>query len=342
METNETWCLQNETCTASPISMYRFTPAGVTAKRFLFALLLVIGGFGFLGNCLLFFFLWKKPVTNFIHTSPFMRNLRLYIRSLSLSDIFSCAVSLPLILIQIFFDIFQSGWPCKIVRFFNFVFPAITMNNLVVISIEKYLSTRTVPRTFSVVKVRRMIICAWALGALASLLAAAPYDGIRVDLEDAHYTVICFYKENFYPFRITLIAFPLQYILPSVFITYANICLIKTLWVRRRKQIHNATMNVFRASMRAVNIKGIALLIALTFSFIVPYIFYFCNIGYTQIAKPQRDFSTSYLLRYGTGAVVYFSGALNFIVCLAQMKDFRDFIKKLFQGRNRGTTTLVY
>jgi len=157
------------------------------------------------------------------------------VRSLTLSDIFSCAISIPLLCIQISLDVFQGGWACIIVRYANFMFPVITVNNHVVISVEKYLSTRTVPRTFQVSTVRKMIICAWVLGLLVMLFPAATHDGVRLDLNDTHYTVLCTYHQNIYLFRISLIIFPLQFVLSSVFVLFVNICLLKTFVGPRKK-----------------------------------------------------------------------------------------------------------
>ena len=155
----------------------------------------------------------------------------MYLKSLSLSDLLSCAVSVPLVCVQMFFDVFQTGWPCKIVRFLNFIFPAITINNLVVISLEKYLSTRSVLRTFNYFKIRRIIVCAWVLGLVVMLFPAAACDGTRLFLNNTHYTVVCKNQDGFYPFEVSLIIFQLQYILPSVLVTYINICLMKTVVV---------------------------------------------------------------------------------------------------------------
>ena len=333
MSGNDSFSSSNLTETMKPI--YVFTPAGVTAKRVLCLILATIGGMAFLGNCFIFYFLLQKPTRNPIQRSSFVRNLNLYLRSLSLSDILSCAVSLPLLCIQISFDVFQSGWACKIVRYANFLFPVITINNLFAISLEKYLSTRKVLRTFSFSKMRKIVISAWLLGLTVMLFPAAVYDGIRVDLNDTHYTIVCKYQENFYPFKISRIIFVLQYVLPSVFVTYINICLMKTVWTRGKRQIGNNVSNAFKAHLRAKAIKGTALLVALTFAFIVPYSFYIANIVYTQTAKPKRDFSTDYIIRYASGSIGgYFSGLINFIIYFAQMKEFRDFLKKRLCRRN--------
>ena len=314
-------------------SMYVFTPAGITAKRVLCAVLSSVGAMGFFGNCFIFYFLWQKATRTPSQSSRFLNNLNLYIRSLSLSDLLSCAVSLPLLCIQILFDVFQSGWACKTVRYFNFIFPAITLNNLVVISLEKYLSTRAIPRTFSNRTVRRMIICAWVLGVTAMLFPAAAYDGLRVDLNSTHFTVICKNNENFYPFKITLLMFPLQYALPGIFVTYLNTCLIRTVWVRGRMRISNGIRNAFKSRLAATRIRGTSLLIAVTFAFIIPYFLFVANMAYTQIAKPQRDFPTDFIARYASGGIAYCSSVINFIIYFAQMKDFRAFLKNLFLRR---------
>ncbi|XP_078377851.1 melanopsin-like [Oculina patagonica] len=329
---NSSSYFNNHTKAINPF--YIFTPAGVMAKRLLGLILLAIGGIGFLGNYFIFLFLCKQRRRRTIHTSCFVVNLNLYIRSLSLSDLLSCAVSLPLLCIQILFDVFQSGWPCKVVRYLNFMFPAVTVNNLVVISLEKYLSTRKVPRTFRAARVRKMIICAWVLGITVMLVPAVSYDGVRVDLNNTHFTVICSNVENFYPFKIALIIFPIQYIFPSVLIIYINFCLIKTVWASGRREIGNGVNNAFKANLVASRIKGTSLLIALTFAFIIPYLSYIGNVAYTQIAKPQRAFATDFLIRYACGGIAaYFSSAINFLIYFVQIKDFRSFLIKLWRGK---------
>ena len=310
--------------------IYVFTPVDATSKWALCALYSTISCLGFFGNCVLLYFLWKKPKRNPIQRSRFMKNLNLYVRSMSLSDILSCAVSLPLICIQILFDLFQSGWPCKLVRYLNFIFPAITINNLVVISLEKYSSTRANPRTFSAATVQKMVIFAWVFGLLFMLFPAAAYDGIRVDLNDTHFTVICRNDQNFYPFKIILVVFPVQYLLPGIFITYINICLMKTVWVRGNRNIGNGPLNnALKAKIRAVRIRASSLLIAITFAFIISYCFFVgYQIAYTLLAQPDRDFSTDFIIRYASGSIAYLNCVTDVIIYFVQMKDFREFLRK--------------
>ena len=98
--------------------------------------------------------------------------------------------------------------------------------------------------------------------------------------------------------------------------------------------IGNGSKNAFKAKMIATKIKGITLLILITFAFIITYFFFLGNIVYTQIAKPKRDFATAYTTRYGTGSLTYVSSIMNVIIYFVQMNDFRKFVKKLFCRSN--------
>ena len=336
--TNDSSHCNNHTDTIDPI--YVFTPAGDTAKRVVGLVLSTAGGIGLLGNCLIFYYLLQKPSRNPIQSSSFVTNLNLYLKSLSLSDLLSCVVSLPLVCVQMFFDVFQTGWPCKIARYLNYIFPVITMNNLLVISIEKYLSTRSVLRTFKNSKIRKIIVCAWVLGLVVPLFPTAAFDGTKLFLNSTHYTVVCVNQRGFYPFEISLIIVPLQYVLPSVLVTYINICLIKTVCSRRRQTANGNINNTFKAHLRAKKTRGTILLIALTFAFIIPYFFQNANTVYTKIAKPQRDFSTDYVIRASFAAVLYLHSTINFIIYFAQMKEFREFLKKLLCRRSNEVTQL--
>ena len=174
-----------------------------------------------------------------------------------MSDLLSCAVSVPLMCVQMFFDVFQTGWPCKIARYLYQVFPVITINNIVVISLEKYLSTRSVLREFNYSKIRKIIICAWVLGLVIPLFSSAACDGTKLSVNNTHYTLVCMNQHGFYPFEISLIIGPLQYIFPSVLVTYLNICLMKTVWSRGKRQIANGTINDrYKAHLRAKQIRG--------------------------------------------------------------------------------------
>ena len=145
--------------------VYVFRPADFTTKLALILVFASVGTVGFVGNILIYCFTsFKRNVVSYMQSTPFVRIFNFYIKSLALSDILTSIISLPLICIQIMVDVFQHDWACRIVRFISILLCSITMNNLMVISLERYLSTRTVPRTLSVSTVRKLVFTAWLVG----------------------------------------------------------------------------------------------------------------------------------------------------------------------------------
>ncbi|XP_020627274.1 allatostatin-A receptor-like [Orbicella faveolata] len=314
--------------------VYLFTPAGFTTKLVLFSLLATIGIVGLLGNMLIYYFIsTKKKTKSFMQTAPFVRNFNFYIKNLALSDILSNIISVPLICIQIMFDVFQHSWTCIIVRSLTILFPSITMNNLMVISLERYLATRAVPRSFSVSTVRKLIFTAWLIGSIFILGPTATFNGVRYDLNDTHYTVVCKYDNSYFTSKIIVLCYSiLQHVIPGVILSYLNIAVAKTLWTRQKRRITVQHTNAIRANLIAAKLRGTYILIVLTFAFIIPYSVLPYYAAYIALAKPSIDFQTDFMTRYLSAALLYSNSTINFIIYLVQMKDFRAFLKKLFCG----------
>ena len=312
---------------------YIFTPAGSKAKLVLFLPALAAALIGFVGNSLILYFISRKQRVNRIQKSLFTKNLNLYIKSLALSDVLCTAVSFPLTCIQMYFDIFQNSWSCRIVRYFHIVFPVITTNNLVVISLEKHFSLKRVPRTFRVSTVRKLIFLAWVFGCVSTLLPVATFRGIRYDLNNTHFTVVCRYDKEYLPFRLTFLSFiVVEYVLPSILLIAINVSLSRRLWVfiNVRSEILRPRNNLTKDKMR-----GTLLLIVITFAFIIPYFSYLAYVTYNMTAKPRlMDFQTDYVIRYGSGLLGFSNSEINFALYVAQMEDFRNFLRNLFCKSN--------
>ena len=315
--------------------VYVFTPAGFTTKLALVLVFASVGSVGLVGNVLIYYFIsFKKKVVSYMHFNQFLRNFNFYIKSLALSDILSNIISLPLICIQIMVDVFQHGWACRIVRFIGILLPSITMNNLMVISVERYLSTRAVPRSCSVSSVRKLVFTAWLIGFIVVLGPIATINGIRYDLNDTHYTIVCKYDNSYLPFRIITVCYALvQHLIPGIILSCLNISVTKTLWTRQKKRIDIQRNNAIRANLIAAKLRGTYLLVAMTFAFIIPYSALLYYAAYVMLAKPSLDFKTDFITRYLGAGLLYSNGAINFIIYVIQMKDFRAFLKKFFWGK---------
>ena len=264
----------------------------------------------------------------------FEKNFDVYIKSLAISDILCDVISIPPICIMFYFDVLKRGWGCRIVRYFNHLFPCITMNNLLFISIEKYFSTREVPRTFSHSTVRKIVMFAWVAGSLTVLFPAATMKGMEFDLNDTHYTVVCRYDNQYLPFRIISLTYVmLQYIIPGCIITIINISLAKTLWTRLRVKVDVQQNNAIRMMYRAAAIRGTLVLITLTFAFVLPYLYHYAFVLYNVITQKVLDFQTDYVIRASGTLVGYSNPAINVIIYMVQMKDFRAFVNKIITPR---------
>ena len=326
MSINNHSSLTNSTADAEITALvYMAEPAGFDTKQIILAVLFVIVGvIGLVGNILILYFLSKKESVPFLQSTPFLRNFYFYMKSLALSYIPTCLISVPLVSIQIIFHEFQNGWPCRVVRFINVAFNCISLNNLIVINTERFLSTRDVPKTFSCSTVRKLVYAAWLSGFLFGLLTAATTSGIRHDVNATHYTVVCKPDTSYLPYRIIVTGVTLiQLVIPITALICINIILARRAWKRR---IDIQQDNVLRATMRSHQIQITYTLVFVILAFVVPYFSILSYLVFTVVAKFQDDF----VIRRFSWVVLYSSGALNFIVHLVQMKAFRVFLMKRF------------
>ena len=315
---------------AMTASVFVVTPVGFDTKLILFVLFLIVGVSGLVGNILILYFLSKKKSVPFLQSSSFLRNFDLYMKSLALSDILSCSISVPLASVEIMYDVFQSGWPCRTVRYISVTFTFITINNLIAISTERFLSTRDVPKTFSFTSVRKIVYAAWIAGLIVALAPAATMNGIKYDINATHYTVVCKPDTRYLPYRATVVSVVLiQYFLPSIALIGINIILARRVWKIRKRRVDVLQDNAIRARMRSHQIKTTNLLIIVTLAFVIPYCLLLYYSAYVAIVKPPLDVQVDFVLRYSSAVLIFSNSAVNFVIYLIQMKDFRVFLKQV-------------
>ena len=296
---------------------------------------MTVGIIGFVGNVLIVCFLKAKKSTNSVlKTLSFAKNYDVYIKSLAISDILCAVISIPPWCIGLFYDVFEVGWSCRIALYLQIVFPAITMNNLLVISIEKYFSTRKVPRPFQHSTVKKLVFFAWFVGAIAVLFPTATYKGIRYDLNETHYTMICNYDKHYSPFRIVFLSFTLfQNIIPIFIITVISICLVTTVRAMTKRAVNIQQDNAIKAMARDAQRKGTITIVVLMLAFVIPYLYFFAQAFYNVASKKDIDFETDYIFRLHFSMFAYLNITVNVVIYLVQMKDFRAFLEKQLTSR---------
>ena len=315
--------------------IYVFRPLNPSVKLTLLLLFVTIAMIAFGGNVLVLLFMTTKDrTTSFMRACDFQKNFNFYIKSLATSDVLASVIPLPYLSVNLYLDFLQRGWPCKLGRYVVFLFPCVTGNNLLVAAFGKYLATRQVPRTLSIPIVKKVVFIAWLAGFLFALFPAATMDGIRYDLNNTHYTVICKYDNTYLPFRVFFVTFTiLQYITPCCILISMNISLMMTLWRRTKRTLDVQKDNDVKSMARAVRTRAIYIVIVLTFAFVTPYISYFVYVIYNMIAQPDISFETDQVIRTANTIIVYSNSAINPIIYFVQMKDFQAFLKKKFISR---------
>ena len=316
--------------------IYVFAPVSSSTKLTLSILLASVAIVGFVGNILILCFLKsKKKATSVLRTCSFQQNFDFYIKSLAISDALCAVTANPILTVEFYFDIFQQDWRCRAARYLNIVFSTVTMNNLLVISIEKYFSTRKVPRTFRTSTVKKLVWFAWVSAIFYVLIPSATFRGkVIYNLNETHYTVSCKYDKHYLPFRIMFLAYIFfQYLIPSIIIIIISICLILTLSSRMKRTIDIQQDNAIKAMMRAAKRRGTIISIILMLAFVIPYLLYFAQVIYNMVTRADISYETDFIVRYGSGLIAFSNSAVNVIIYIVQMKDFRAFLKELFMSR---------
>ena len=327
----------NSTAVAITSLVYVFAPADFSIKLVFVALFAIFGVIGLVGNILILYFLSKKKSVPFLQSSPFLRNFNLYMKSLALSEILVISIGGVLVGIELMYDAFQNGWPCKIRRYISGTFYVIRANNLIVISTERFLSTRDVPKTFSGSTVRKLVYAAWLSGFLMGLFPAATVNGVRYDINATHYTIVCKSDTSYLPTRVIIVGFVLiQIVIPSIALICMNIIIARRIWKGSKRRIDIQRDNAIRAKMRSHQIKKTSLIIIVTIASVLPYSTILYYTAFVAVAEASLDFQEDFVIRHFSRALVFSVSATNFIIYLVQMKDFRVFLLKHFCGKSVG------
>ena len=331
----------NSTAVAITSLVYVFAPADFSIKLVLVVLFVIFGVIGLVGNILILYFLSKKKSVPLLQSSPFLRNFNLYMKSLALSEILVISIGGVLVGIELLYDVFQNGWPCKIRRYISGTFYVIRANNLIVISTERFLSTRDVPKTFSGSTVRKLVYTAWLSGFFMGLFPAATTNGVRYDINATHYTMVCKPDTSYLPTRVIIVGFALiQLVIPSIALICMNIIIARRIWKGSKRRIDIQRDNAIRAKMGSHQIKKTSLIIIVTIASVLSYSTILYYTAFVAVAKPSLDFQDDFVIRHISRVLVFSSSAINFITYLVQMKDFRVFLLKHFCGKGVGNAQI--
>ena len=314
--------------------IHLLTPIDPVAEHCgIFFAMAVVTVLGFFGNVLVAFHLKAMQIKwqfrRNVNFTLFSIRLNYYLRSLVTSDILCPLVTLPLFYLQLFTGVFQKDWHCKVERFLYFVFPCVTINNLLVTAVERLFAAWEISLRFSFSTVKGLIAFAWLSAPLITLLPVANFKIVQYDLNATHFTTTCRFDNSVLISRVAMLSFTvLEFILPSVVLIFCNICVTNQAW----KNLQYVRRSLSTSRHKRENIlmsKGIFMLVAMTFAFIIPYLLSFTYIMFNSIAKPTISYQTDFIIRNTGGVLVTANSAVNVVIYTLQLSQFRDRLKSI-------------
>ena len=118
----------------SSSKIYVFLPLSSSTKLTLLMFSVIMGILAFFGNVLILCFVKSnQSAASFLKSCSFRKNFDVYISSLAISDALCAFIVLPLTGCQLFMDVFERGWGCKILCYLGIFFPSVTINNLLTV-----------------------------------------------------------------------------------------------------------------------------------------------------------------------------------------------------------------
>ena len=304
---------------------YLFLPVSLAAKTTICSIMTVICIVGAIGNLSLISFVnrTKKKIG---HREAVFNNMYLFLRSLAISDVLA-SISGPTLWLEIFWDVFQTGWPCKIRRYFAMVLPVVTIYNLTAVAFERYNCICRSTGKLSRARLRQLIKATWLLGFLVTLLPIFSYQGIRKDLNETHYTVTCGRDSSYAPYIVMSQIFTaLTFIFPLIFLLVTSYRIVKVVRAQVAYRLalpSNNTAEKVRIEKRKQN-KATRTLLILIAAFVVPYLVF---VGYQTaktIFRPSLDYTTHFIIQRASVVLVYFNSPVNFCIHLVQLPAFRE------------------
>ena len=313
---------------------YVFLPVDVRIKLSIYSFVGIYAFYAVLANGLILYFKRKQNLQRksnqrrrafdrFVVTSTF-------VQSLAISDFLCAVVSVPLVISSNLFDIIDTDFKCKTVRFINIFFPVVTINNLFVIGIERYLAVFHPFRVPSHRIVKALVVCAWVLGGLITLIPAYTYRLQRLDIDADRYTVLCVYDKSTAINKAMFLGFTVFiYVLPAIILSFTNIRIL--LRLKSKKLKNSVRCNSWR-------FYGTSVFVVLIFSFVIPYFLFVGFSGLNMLMKLRLSFDADYVIRRIGGVLAYSNSAISPTVMLLSMPDLkrmsRDYFRKYFSRKS--------
>ncbi|XP_032218534.1 QRFP-like peptide receptor [Nematostella vectensis] len=299
---------------------YVLTPLDTGTKITLTTITCTIGVLAAISNAIIIYFTvtaLRRPrvlAFNRSHTAYF-------VMSLACSDLCASGMTIPVYnAAELWIDFVNTDFMCTVVRVLNIAFPIITINNLIVISVERYLCMFHPFYIPSRRVVKGLIVGAWVAGLGTTLVLTGTYKLIPKAVGENHFYLKCLYDTTDPTAKAQVIAFVLlQFLLPFIGLAIVNIRITKFLNKRNRVSPEETGSNLKSDDWRLKNSRMFVTIVA---TFIVPYFPWFVytavNANITIAAYEELVF------RHCFSIIAFANCLVNPIIYFLFSKEFRN------------------
>lgn len=247
--------------------------------------------------------------------------------SLSTSDIITALLGGGTLTVNFLADVFQTEWPCKISRFVLVFTANISVNNLLLISVEKYLGIFYWKKLPSELAVRWGILFIWLEALLASFASFLLYGSVRINLDDRSYTLICDVITNLPYSQASFIGtLFFAYFIPAAFVCYAAVAIAHN--------IRLSNKNVNTSHVRKQQLRNAQLFVDIIVGFVLPYALIIFYRSYRVLSQRKFSFVAEYIYRYISMILVVSNCVINPIIYYTRCRRYRKKIKAFWHSLN--------
>ena len=304
---------------------YLFMPISLAARATICSIMTVICIVGAIGNLSLIPFS-KRAQRKRDQRGTALNNMYLFLRSLAISDLLA-AISGPLVWFELFGDVFETNWGCRMRRYSSLVVHVITIYNLVAVAFERYNCICHSTGKLSGARLTRQLIkAAWLLGFLVSLLPMPSFQGVHMDLNETHYTVICWRDSSYTPYVLMLqICIVIAYIIPLIFLIVTSYRILQVMRAQASYRLalpgNNVPEKVLTETRKQS--KATRTLMILIATFVAPYLMFMAYHTVVTIFKPSLNFATKFMIVHVSVILGFLNVPVNFCIHLMQLPAFR-------------------
>lgn len=316
--------------TSNATQNYVFLPVDVRVRITLYSIIGFVGLYAIVANAGILYLQSKQSRKNRRNRSrrAFDRChvTNIYVNSLATSHIICVAVSVPLEIYVNFVDIIDTDVKCKEIHFCNIVFIVVSINNLFVIGVERYLAIFHPFRVPSTRVVKILVGVSWVLGFLTSIIPSLTYRLQRLNVNQESFTLECSYDKTDPTYKLMQVSFiGFVFVIPGIVLSFTNTRIL--LYLKRK---------VKKSSQRTLSWRfyGTGTFLAVIFAHVLPSLFVAFLGIVTNVLKVELSITVDYIMRKAIRVVIYSNAAVSPTILFFSMPGLRNRFRSFISTRN--------